>query len=86
MWTELAPRARLFSWAVVKRALHAPFQGIAPYISAVVELDEAPGVRLVTRVIDRDPDSLRMNEPLSVVFEDLGYPGVETGVLAPFVR
>ena len=84
-WTAMAPQARLFSWAVVQRALHSPYQIIAPYISALVEFDEAPGVRLVTRVIGHDADSLRVNQPLTVVFEDLGYPQLQIGILAPLV-
>jgi len=82
-WAEVAPKARLFSWAVVRRALHPPLKPIAPYVPVILEFDEAPGVRLVSRWIGADPGTLRVGHEMRVVFEDLGYPNVETGVRAP---
>jgi hypothetical protein len=84
-WVALPPRARVFSWAVVNRALHAPYKAIAPYVPVVVEFDAAPGVRLVTRLIRTDARELEFGKELSVEFEDLGYPQIKTGVLGPLV-
>ncbi len=82
-WTTLSGRATLFSWAVVKRALHKPLAPIAPYVSAIVEIDDDRLTRFVTRLIDCEPAELRIGMPVEVRFADLGYPAVETGIMAP---
>lgn len=81
--TPLSGRATLFSWAVVNRALHKPLAPIAPYISAIVVIDEDRETRFVTRLIDCDPETLRPGMPVEVRFVDLGYPALQTGVTAP---
>jgi uncharacterized OB-fold protein len=82
-WTVLSGRATLYSWAVVKRALHKPLAPIAPYVSAIVVIDEDRLTRLVTRLIDCEPDALRIGMPVRVRFADLGHPALETGIVAP---
>ena len=82
-WIELEPRGSLFSWSVVARPLFAPYKAIAPYIPAIVELPAAPGVRLVTRLVDSDPADLRIDAPVDLIFADLTYPRGDSGVIAP---
>jgi len=82
-WTPLSGRATLFSWALVKRALHKPLAPIAPYVSAIVQIDEDRATRFVTRLVDCDPAALHVGMALEVRFADLGYPAVETGIVAP---
>jgi uncharacterized protein len=82
-WTRLSGRATLFSWAVVNRALHKPLAPIAPYVSAIVVIDEDRLTRFVTRLIDCDPADLHAGMEVVVRFADLGYPALETGITAP---
>jgi uncharacterized OB-fold protein len=44
-WKVVAPTARLVSWTVAEHEVHPSFP--VPYTLVLVELDEAPGVRLV---------------------------------------
>ena len=83
-WTEVKGPARLFSYSIVRRALHGPLTAITPYASVLVEFDDAPDLRLVTRAIG-DPEKLAIGSVVNIRFEDLGYPNVTTGILAPFV-
>jgi uncharacterized OB-fold protein len=85
-WTEVAGKARLFSWAVVRRALHPPLKPIVPYVPVILEFDEAPGVRLVSRWIGSDAARLEIGMEVDIVFTDLGHPGVKTGILAALAR
>lgn len=85
-WQDVAPRGRLFSWSVVERGLHPGYAGLTPFVPALVTLDEAPTVRLVTRLLEADPATLDFNQPVTLVFEDLGYPNITTGVCAPLAR
>ena len=82
-WSKLSGRGTLFSWAIVKRALHKPLTPLAPYISAIIAIDEDPSTRFVTRLIDCDPADLHAGMPVEVRFVDLGYPAIETGIVAP---
>ncbi len=84
-WTEVTGPAKLFSYAIVHRALHGPLNAIAPYAPVLVEFDDAPGLRLVTRALG-DLEKLKIGEIVDIVFEDLGTPNVATGILAPFIR
>lgn len=70
---DVSGRGTLYSWAVVDRAMHAGFAGRLPYVVALVELDEQPGLRLVTNLVEvPDGTELRAGLPLEVVFEDRG--------------
>ena len=40
-----------------------------PYVVAIVELDEQPGLRVVTRLVDVDPDTVRIGLRVAVRFE-----------------
>ena len=83
-WTDVTGPAKLFSYTIVRRALHGPLSVIAPYAPVLVTFDDAPGLRLVTRSIG-DAEKLNIGDTVSIVFEDLGTPNVTTGILAPFV-
>ena len=83
-WETVSGRGSLFSWALVERALFAPFKSKAPYVTGLVALDEDPAVRIVTHVVDCDPQRLEIDMPVRVVFRDLTFDGEERRVPAPF--
>jgi uncharacterized OB-fold protein len=82
-WVPLSGRARLFSWAVVHRALYAPLAPLGSYISAIVTIEEDPNTRFVTRLVHVEPDALRLDLELEVRFLDAGYPTLTTGFTVP---
>lgn len=40
-----------------------------PYVIAIVELDEQPGLRLTTRIVGAAPEALQIGQRMQVVFE-----------------
>jgi len=84
VWTRVAGRGRLFSWARVERALYAPFAGRTPYVTALVEIEEDPAVRLVTLLVDVPAEALRIGLPLRVTWGELHFEGDPRRVPAPF--
>jgi uncharacterized OB-fold protein len=82
-WTPVGGRARLFSWSVVRRAFIPQFQTLVPFVTGLVTIEEDPAVRVVTRIVDCDPDALRIDQPLRAVFRPLDFPGIERRVIAP---
>jgi uncharacterized OB-fold protein len=83
-WERVSGRGTLFSWARVERALFAPFAGKVPYVAALVALEEDPGVRIVTNIVDCQASDLAVDMPVRVVFRDLAFEGAERRVRAPF--
>ena len=83
VWTRVSGRATLFSWTLVTRALFKAFARKAPYVTGLVALDEDPAVRLVTTLVDCDPEKLRSDQPMVVTFRKLEFPGDPNTLLAP---
>ena len=78
-WREASGKGVLYSYSVVYRGPSPAFQTIAPYVTAIVELEEGP--RMFTNIVDAEPESLRVGEPVSVVFRE----GPE-GLRLPYFR
>lgn len=47
------------------------FNGETPYVVALVELEGTGGVRMMTNVINVDPQQVKVNMPVEVVFDDV---------------
>jgi uncharacterized OB-fold protein len=75
-WQPTSGTGRLFSWAVVRRPFLPAFADMIPFVTALVALEEAPEVRIVTYVVDVDPGELRADLPLDVTFRLLAFPTV----------
>jgi uncharacterized OB-fold protein len=65
-------RGTIYSWAVVDRALHAGFVDALPYVVALIELVEQPGLRILANVIGTSPGELACGLPVEVTFEQRG--------------
>ena len=82
-WEDVSGRASLFSWARVERAWVKAYAPIAPYTTGIVTLEEDPSIRLVTLIVDAEPDALRAGLPMEAVFRPLPYPDAPAELLAP---
>lgn len=67
-WPELSGRATIYSFAIVHGFPGLPDITLVP---AVVELPDAPGARLVTNVIDIEPDNVHIGMALTVDFHPI---------------
>ena len=65
----MSGRGRLYSFTVFRRAYAPELADQLPYVVGVGELDEGP--RLITNVVGCDPDEVRVDMSVEVVFEDL---------------
>jgi len=81
-WTEASGRARLASYVIVHRPAPA-WRDEAPYVIALVDLDEGP--RLMTNLlgVEPTPESLQLDAPYVVGFEPRGDDGEQ---LVPVFR
>jgi uncharacterized OB-fold protein len=63
-WREIAGGATLFSWTAVHYPFPADPPKALPYIVGLVEFAEAPGVRLITNIVDARSEQLFEDMPL----------------------
>ena len=75
-WTRVSGRGRVFTWTVVRRAFLPAFEKMVPFVTALVSLEEDPAVRIVSYIVDCDPDELAADLPVEVVFRPLQFPTV----------
>jgi uncharacterized OB-fold protein len=69
-WTEASGRGSVHSFTIVRRGGPGVYQDAVPYVLAYVELDEGP--RVLTNIVDCDPDAVRIGDGVSVVFHAAG--------------
>jgi len=83
-WVAVSGRGALFSWAVVHRPFLPAFDDKVPFVSALVAIDEDPAVRIVSYVVDADPEALQPDMPLAVTFRPLTFTTVpDRSVMVP---
>jgi uncharacterized OB-fold protein len=70
-WDELPGTGSVYTFTVVRQALMAALAGTVPYVVAAVEPDGAPGVRLVSNVVECDPADVAIGMAVEVVWEDM---------------
>jgi len=66
-WREVGGAATLYAWTVVVRPFHAAYP--VPYTVVLVDLDEAPGVRLAG-YLDGRPE-LRPGQPMELWWDEV---------------
>jgi uncharacterized OB-fold protein len=75
-WVDAAGEGVVYTYTVVRQNLAPPFEGLGPYVVAMVELPEGP--RLMGNVTHVDPDDVRIGLPVTAyavrIRDDLGLP------------
>lgn len=66
-WRESSGRGRLYSWTVTHQPSLPQFAADAPYVVAVIELEE--GVRMVSHLRGVEPAALELDLPVALEFE-----------------
>jgi uncharacterized OB-fold protein len=71
----------VYTFTVARHASHEAVKSTLPYVIAVVEFGDIPGVRLVTNITDIAPKDVRIGMALELWWDDLG-----SGVFLPRFR
>lgn len=61
----------VYSFIVANRASVPGFAALVPYLVAVIELDEQPGLRLVARIVGTEVHELRIGQRVACEIVDL---------------
>lgn len=68
-WFEASGRGAIYSFTVTRKG-QGSWRDASPYVFAIVELEEGP--RVMTNVVDCDPEGLAIGDAVEVVFHDTG--------------
>ena len=68
-WFQSLGMGKVYSFTVNHRAPHPGFVEDLPFVTAIVELDE--GVRMMTNIIECEPDNVSIGMRVRVVYEDV---------------
>jgi hypothetical protein len=71
VWAELPGGGVIYTFTVVRHAVIPEARGAVPYVVAVVDLDGAPGARLIGNVVDVDPVVVTIDMQVQVVWDDV---------------
>jgi uncharacterized OB-fold protein len=80
-YDDVSGRGTLYSYGIAVHLYHPALASRAPYVLAIVELDDQPGLRMLSNVIDCPEDELQIGMSLEVVFEQ-----VAPGLILPLFR
>jgi uncharacterized OB-fold protein len=71
-WVEASGRGTIYSFTINRRGTAdlPEYRNSGTNVLAYVELEEGP--RVMTNIVDCDPDSVRIGQAVSVVFHDTG--------------
>ena len=74
-WTELSStftasgRGTVYSFTIIRKVANE-YKGATPFVVAYVELAEGP--RVMTNIVDCDPESVEVGMAVEMVFHDTG--------------
>ena len=77
-WTTVSGRGEVISWIILRHAFIPEFEDRLPLIVILVEFKDAPGIRLISNLIQCSPEQVYFKMPVEVVFhkvnEDVTLP------------
>ena len=79
---QVSGRAVLDTFTIVMQPYHPFFMSKVPYNLSIVELEEQPGLKMVTNVVDCDEADLTVGMPLVVTFREAA-PGITLPYFKP---
>jgi len=68
-WIETGGKGHVYAYTVIYRPPTLTFEDDVPYTVALVELEE--GVRLMSNIVEIEPEEVRVGMPVEVVFDDI---------------
>ena len=68
-WIKASGRGKIYSYMVVYSYQPQAFAEDVPYVVAIIDLDE--GVRMMSNVVECDPEMVRCDMDVTVVFDDI---------------
>ena len=71
-WVKVSGKGTVFSYTIAYHAVSPQVAKDVPYNVVLVEMEGAPGVRLVSNLVDTPPEQVRVGLPVEVAWEQAG--------------
>ena len=68
-WKQLSGRGEVYTYTIVHRPVAAGQP--LPTVIAVIALEDAGGLRMISNVVDAAPEEIRIGLPVEVAWEDM---------------
>jgi uncharacterized OB-fold protein len=68
-WFAVAGTGTVYSFTIVTHPVHPALVDVVPFNIVLVEFPDAPGVRLVTNLVDVPPDEITMGMTVDVIYQ-----------------
>ena len=79
-WLRCSGKGTVYTFTITRQNQSSGFRNKVPYVMAYVELEE--GVRMLTNIVDCDPESVTIGMSVEVTFEDV-TPEVSVPLFRP---
>ncbi len=67
-WVKAGGQGTILTFTIVRRPVSEAYAADVPYVVALIKLDEGP--TMMSNVVQCDPETLQIGDPVQVVFED----------------
>ena len=67
-WVESSGKGHIYSWTVLRQEVHPAFR--VPFEIVLVEMDNEKGVRIISNMVDCNPDDITFDMPVELCFKD----------------
>jgi len=67
--TQVSGRGVVYTYTIVHRPIAMDQQ--VPFVVAVIDLEDAPGVRMISNLVEIDPEQVEVGLPVEVAWEDM---------------
>jgi uncharacterized OB-fold protein len=80
-WQPASGRGTVHTFTVARRATHPAFNGMEPYVVAIIELDEGP--RVTGNVVDCPVDDVAVGMPVALTWDEADSDGIRLPLWRP---
>jgi len=85
VWTSVSGRGTITAFTVVRRPLLPDYGTWTPYVPALIAIEEDPSVRIVSQIVDSEPEEIFCDMSVEVVFRELKIPNQDS-YMAPLFQ
>ncbi|URM93917.1 OB-fold domain-containing protein [Actinomadura madurae] len=68
---EISGAGTVYTYTVVRHAVVPALAGSVPYVIAVLEFDDAPGIRMIANIVESDVDAVRVGSRVQLAWDDI---------------
>lgn len=68
---EVSGAGTVYTFTVARQGVVPVLADYVPYVVAVVELDGAPGIRVIGNIVESDPDAVEIGSRVEVAWDDV---------------